>query len=519
VVEGTVVNKITSAGISGATVLLLGPNRNRYEATTDLAGNFRIAGVKPGDYRPNVTKEGFTSDSNDALPGFSSTTHVGSDPVRMRLTLIPPATLRGRVFGVDGEPAAKINVILYPNPRASEAVTAEDGSFAFEDVQPGTVTLLAQPKVVHAAPGKDGVRIETVPTYFPSTPDRAAAAPITVQAGVVQGGYDVRLQTAPVYRVRGVVLQEDGKPAAKAVVNLVSKSPGGPDIGTFISFAGNALTFSIRDGLGVRTQMRDDPVVTETDGVFEFPSVQAGEYVLEAESDTVRDEGRREINHYGNTTITVGRRDMDDLRIQLTQPFDISYSLQLADGTPVPATVFAMVRLAPEDGLRGATGRRQEDGTGRFDYVTPGRYRILAEVQAGGSRQYVTAAFLGANNVLGQIVELSRASPPLRIVLKPAGTIRGVVEGIAENGVEATVVLMPQNLTGTGRTLRTDAQGIFEVSGLPPGGYYVIALDRFDLRMMMDTRQLMGLVPRASTVKAEEGATTSVQLRLIQASR
>src|SRR5271169_1021796 len=60
VVEGTVVNKGTGVGIGGATVHLTQPGGpSRYEASTDSAGMFRIAGVKSGEYRSSVEKDGY----------------------------------------------------------------------------------------------------------------------------------------------------------------------------------------------------------------------------------------------------------------------------------------------------------------------------------------------------------------------------------------------------------------------------------------------------------------------------
>lgn len=48
-----------------------------------------------------------------------------------------------------------------------------------------------------------------VPTYFPSVVDRSLAEQIAVRPGTDRSGYDIRLQTAAVYRVRGVVLDPE----------------------------------------------------------------------------------------------------------------------------------------------------------------------------------------------------------------------------------------------------------------------------------------------------------------------
>src|ERR1051325_10425247 len=76
-VEGVVVNQVTGAGISGATVRFASPRANRYEIITDDTGAFRILGVKPGDYNASVEKSGYFPDSEVfPLPGDRPKYHV-----------------------------------------------------------------------------------------------------------------------------------------------------------------------------------------------------------------------------------------------------------------------------------------------------------------------------------------------------------------------------------------------------------------------------------------------------------
>jgi hypothetical protein len=528
VVEGTVVDKNTGVGISGVTVQLAALNRNRYEATTGAAGIFRIAGVKPGDYRWSAEKDGFFQDEPLSF-GTVRTVHVGEAGVPLQFALVPGGTLRGRVIGVDGKPAAKIEVFLYPNLQGETASTDEEGAFAFHDLRPGQYTLVARaktgPSILVNSSVNNSVRMEPVPTYFPSVVDPAAAQSIAVRAGVEQGGYDIRLQAAPVYRLRGVVLQEDGKPAAKAVVKLVSreaqaKFPGGAEGGFVSSAANGAQAFSLGGRVSAGKPVEEEPVVTGTDGVFEFRSVQAGEYTVGAESDLVHDEvtGRDRV-HFGSTQISVGRSDLDELRIQVAKPFDLRATVEVSafskDGSPAPANAFVTVRLVAEDGFHSSAGRRGKDGAFTIESVTPGRHRILSEALMSGAGYYVADVLLGDSSVLGRVAELSQVSPPIRIILKRGGTVRGVVD----NGANANVVLLPQSLMGTGQSVKTDGQGNFVVAGLPPGVYYAMALDRFDFREMQDPQVLAGLIPGAASVSVEGGATASVELRLIQSPR
>ena len=214
VLEGSVVNSVTGAGIDGAQISLIGKGKGgRKQSVTDAAGNFHISGLAPADYSVVVQKTGFFFIPPLVFPNFSPpSVHVGeaADPPHLRLELIPPAVLRGRVFGTDGKPAAKVQVALGPEYE-KKTITDGDGAFVFENVQSGQSGLAAF----------DG----HVRTYFPATTDPGFAEPISIRPGEDQGGYEISLQTANVYRVRGVVLNAAGNPSANSIVRLQSWQP------------------------------------------------------------------------------------------------------------------------------------------------------------------------------------------------------------------------------------------------------------------------------------------------------
>jgi len=148
------------------------------------------------------------------------------------------------------------------------------------------------------------------------------------------------------------------------------------------------------------------------------------------------------------------------------------------------------------------------DGVLRFgEMMLPGMSRVQADVEAGN--YYVDSILLGSTDITGQSVELTPASPPLKIILKPAGTVRGTLE----EGDTATVVLYPPNFTGTGYSIQ-GAGKTFELTGIPPGEYTAIALDKFDPSTMTNASRLRGLIPRAATVRVEPGSTASIQLKV-----
>jgi hypothetical protein len=496
-VEGMVVNKVTGAGIGDATVRFFAPKADRYETLTDESGAFHISGIKPGDYSSFVEKNGYFRPEILFAGASTQRFSAGGDPIRLRFELNPPALIRGRVIDADGNPASA-SVDL---SRGRIASTKPDGSFVFENIEPGRYTLLARPKTPEPAKPREGSRTEVVPTYYPSAVEPTQAEAIMIRAGAELDGYEIRLQSVPVYRVRGVVLNPDGKPAAKAVVELQPHVPGG-NPGIFLGGTSTRETFSIRTG-EIGLPETEDPFVTGDDGVFEFPSVPAGDWTIRVEGDPVS-EG---VSSVASTRFSLGHGDPDDLKIQLAAPFRLSGTAVLSDGSPPPKDVLLAISLYSETGRSGSGGITDPSGALRLD-VLPGAHEIQADVIMGN--YYADSILLGSTDVTTQRVELTPASPPVKIILKPAGTIRGTIED-ADAG---TVVLFPQSFTGIAYSASIGAPKTFALDGIPPGDYYAIALDRFDARTMADAVRLRSLMPMATSVKMEQGSAASVQLKV-----
>ncbi|HEV8417001.1 MAG TPA: carboxypeptidase-like regulatory domain-containing protein [Bryobacteraceae bacterium] len=509
-VEGVVVNKVTGAGIPDVTLWFWSSGTNSYKAVTNDAGVFQVSGLTPGDYSSSVQKSGYTlPDSNqlDPLPQDPPKRHISAstEPVRFRFELIPPAVLRGRVIGPDGNPA---RAAVELNPQRS-VDTGADGSYAFENLTPGAYMLLARPRSTEHASARDEIRTEVVPTYYPSALDRSLAESIAVHPGAELDGYEIRLQSAEVHPVRGIVLDPDGKPAAKAVVQLRAKIVVSQGM-TIRGSAGKGLAYSFRTG-PVGGQADEQPVITGADGLFEFPSVRMGEWTAEAHSDWIRDEiQHRNFLRFGSAAFRVEHQDPDPLKIQFVTPVSLSVpvTVVLSDGSLPAPGVSVSVTVMSDTASAMMKAPIEPDGVLRFgEMVLPGTSRIQADVEAGN--YYVDSLLLGSTDIAGQSVELTPASPPLKIILKPAGTVRGTLE----EGDTATVVLFPPGFTGVGYSVQ-GAGKAFELTGVPPGEYRAIALDRFDPSIMMDAPRLRGLLLQATSVKAEPGSVSSLQLKV-----
>jgi hypothetical protein len=323
--------------------------------------------------------------------------------------------------------------------------------------------------------------------------------------------YEIRMQTAPVHRVRGIVLDEEGKQLPRAELTLLPAPEGTP----------GPMGLGSRGGPSFfATGMRQDPgglpyatVSAGRDGHFEFPAVPSGNWRIDAESDPGLDTQAPR----GTTSAVVGRDDVDDLQIRVAAPFKLIGAIEWKSDDPLgqqasnSRLLFAVLTLVKADSNEFGRSGLVDSGGLLFDYILPGRYRAI--VKPGLSAQI----FLGESEVTGQTFALTAGGPRLRIALKTwSGTVRGTVE----NGEGATVVLVPQRNDdiSIGQTMRCGAGGSFELNEVSPGDYSIAAFDHMD--GLFPSAEMLSLVgTRGTTVRVEEGSAATVTPPLISTPR
>jgi hypothetical protein len=357
-----------------------------------------------------------------------------------------------------------------------------------------------------------------VPTWFPSVTGSEAAEHIVLRGGDDLAGYEIRLRTAPVYRVRGVVLGENGKPVARAVVRDGPASDG--EFGFTVlgeaapMQAGPLAYFMVYhfnlalSGTGHNTK----------EGFFEFPSVPRGTHLF-----TVIDAAAEPLPPPPPAILTISAivdHDIDDLQIRLNALFSIEGTVELS-GTPAAQTPDAVRHAAAilsggTTGLRVAGAGKLDNGF-RLEHLVEDRYRISAAPGLAGG-YYLASVSLGGQDITGQSVNLDAGSPPVRIVYKPNA---GTVSGIVESGSAASVVLIPQAALDSlsvesGRVSPSGAGGAFEIQSVAPGSYYAFAVDRLEPDKFQDLRIVRKIISSAAIVQVAEGSAVSVKVKNIR---
>jgi hypothetical protein len=471
-VEGRITNSVTGEGIPAVNVILSSPVY--LHAYTDDQGAYRIEGVKEGEYRVALTRSGFIRPQANQSDVWVRVSEDGT--TRLDGTLAPWPSLRGLVIDPEGKPAPEIHV--KPSRDLDEdSITDEEGAFSFEKVEPGRYTLMATPKAPLA------------PTFFPSALELAGAQEIQVQGGADLSGYRIQLRSAPVFKVRGVVLDPSGRPASQAKVTLFTMS-----LAPIVSVAG----FGFNDP----HMLEQGHTVSGEDGAFEFSAVYPGEWRVRAESIVGYDDARRrDVVQSGLRVANVASRDIEHLEVQLADAFAMDVALDGAEELTHPGPIM-LLRL---DGPGGGSDSPQ---THRIENLFPGRYSVLAPNRVPG--YYVSQVLLGGRDVLNREFELSGPGV-LRVVYKHNG---GTVRGTVEHGAGAFVLLFPRaaGFAKTGLLAACGAGGAFSVTDIPPGDYEAIAVYIPEgERNLAAFNSVSGF---GKDVRVQESTTTLVELRV-----
>lgn len=471
-VSGNVTNRATGEGIEGAMVFMgavkpSGPQREGQQVVTTEGGAFKIEGLADGEYVISPSKYGFYS-------LMLATVKVSGD-TRFDLQMFPPVSLRGRVLDPEGKPAEGVVVKLVG--ASPETMTNEEGAFVIEDVPPGLWKVSATPVEAEL---KDEERVVT--TYYPSAVEPSQAQSIRVEDAALSG-YDIRLKTARVRTIRGVVVDAQGNPEQNATVVLFKRAS-----------VAEAIAWDPKPP-GEKHLLAGD------DGSFEFREVAEGDWLLRAIVPARDPETNRPRYRDGLAELIVERSDITDVKIRTREGFPLDITADWGDSPPAKPRQ-ALVNLVPLDGQYPVDG---EVFGGRY-FIGPG----FSFREPDGF--YTAAAMLDNHDVLGQVVELSGPTS-LRMIYKPGGSsVRGTVEGV-ENGAYMNVVLVADGPSAPMIAFgaQCDGDGRFNIPDVPPGEYVAIA----GINGGMSNSEILALLAASGKrVTVEAGGSLQVELKM-----
>ncbi|MEZ5989346.1 MAG: carboxypeptidase regulatory-like domain-containing protein, partial [Planctomycetota bacterium] len=354
-------------------------------------------------------------------------------------------TQRQSLFGPSGVPF-----------RGNPEVTAHPGGgFSLDKLEPGLYVLDIQ------APGYRKI----------------AAGPFQLEKGVAPPAVRVSLDRGRF--IEGVVSRKDSSPLANVRVELMAPPPPGNQTAGSNDFLQQLFR-------GPDNGTRLDQATTDGDGRFRFEGVASGRYRLVASAD-------------GYATLT-------DDTIEVTQVADVKdLRYKLSPGARVYGKVTNReegetyrVIIAGDSGDRRFARIDEKEGTFDEKGLDPGRYRISLVKGNNWMSSVMSAASQGGiqpNLILG---EGDERQWNFNAADEELGGIEGTIylNGQATQGIQVTLspvegasTLDPDALQGMGRmrrmmnrTLqgRTDAEGHYSVTNVPPGQYELEVQRRSD---------------------------------------
>jgi hypothetical protein len=454
---------------------------------TDDGGVFDIAELPAGRYTVNVSKTGFVALSYGQRRPLQAGTPLqlgdGQQLKGVDFRLPRGSIVAGRLFDEDGEPmpGTSVSVMRYQYlqgdrrlVQAGSAQTDDRGQFRIWGLMPGEYYVTATVRNFSFGPGGRGAfggrggfgvgagsEEETVayaPTYYPGVESVDAAKPIAV--GLSQEVLDINFSLLLVRtsRIEGRVLNPDGTAVSAGNVQLIAES---------------ART---RGQIGVRYGSRID-----WDGAFAIGNVPPGRYVLLARADDA------DVLAYGSQPIGVAGGDIDDVRVMVSPGSTISGKVVLPAASQAPDYTRVRVVASPtEQGIEGtAQARVDKDGNFSIQGVAAGPHLIRPQGQLRGLvLQSVTVAGRDATDTP---LDLRSGQNVSNVVMTFTDRISQVSGALTNSEgaplTEYTVLAFPTDNSlwrpqaRQIMTARPDQTGKYTIRGLPPGEYYLVAVD------------------------------------------
>ena len=493
VIGGTVVDE-AGEPVVGVTVRALVKNviagRTRYGnmevigdlaplATTDDRGMFRLARLMPGTYVVVV-------------PSMQTTVPAAA-------LENPDSALRTELFwgGI-----SEITPLGAPR-------TMQMGEFA----------LMTHNRVLIPPPPAATGRMQVYrTTYYPAASTAATSTPITVKSGEERTDVTIGLRPVPAVRVSGRLVTPDGSTPPPMMIRLVGDAMS--DVTTFGSPNGP-------DDVGLETAVG----LSDAQGRFMLLGVPPGEYVLQqANRFLMRPITQGKPSYWISHDVNVGREDIIGLTVDLRPALRVEGRLEVKSANQKEST-FTPVGV----GFETPTG----EPPGRFFAEIARETMTFATVAAGGKYivrppeprgWYMQSTTLNGKDITDRVFDLQGDATSLVVTYtdRSSKVSGSVTDAKGAPSSFAMVLAFPvdrERWTGYGSTPRhlksigTRPTGIYSFENLPPGDYYVVAIEAAEADGWEDPvrlEQLSEVAERLSLATSDSLKTLDLRVRTIR---
>jgi len=516
---------------------------------TDDKGRFSFQ-ADEGIYSVDVEANGYVRQPYGQRyaggPGLPVTLTSGQTTKEINVSLMPAATVSGRIRDTADQPLVGVTVQLlryaydYAGQRTYQPVgstqTNDRGEYRMFWVTPGRYFLLAgrpttglNPLIeVMEASLLGGVTAAGNPApapfgfaFYPGVMDIATAQTLDLQPGADVQAIDLALVTKPsTFSIRGkLVDSKTGQAPRRASVLVMTQTPGG------------------NRNSGILGDIPNQNYDAAT-GTFEIRGLAPGAYTVVAVTQDLLVGPRVGPPQQSSGTLAaaISSSDVEGLVISLAPAAPIAGRLRVEGQLPQPITMdriritlfpTAANPMRPPSGTSTSSAQVTADGSFRFENVAPGDYRI--EVTGLGlpgrfaGTGFVREARFDGTDVLNNPLRFAgSASGLLEIVLTiGGGQITGTLTDVRSQPVPSTrVVLVPDRLRSRPdlyRTATTDANGRFSLAAVAPGDYRIFAWESMEEFGWFDPDAILRSENRGRGIHVAETSSESADARLIPA--
>jgi len=490
-----------------------------WPTVADDNGHYQFSGLAPGDYRVVATDTSFRttehgqrtgSDHGELITAAAGRTVDGVDVVIPR-----GSAVSGRIVDEYGDPIENANVrverIGWSHGRrrlvsvtgVASRQTDDRGRFRIFGLLPGRYVIGAV--VGEPVPGWETADIPGyLRTYFPGSSGAAEA-----QLVEVTDDADALNTEFPLVRGR-----------ASRVAGRVFLASGAPFDGTVW------LNQTARSGAITNVPVRQR---TRADGSFEFTRLAPGEYVIQAATSR---EGTSVEGEFGVTFVPVGGTDVTNATVRMSPGSSIAgritfdgareradpQRVEILAGRPVDLDLWSLA----DNPTAHMTGR--EDGTWELAGLNGSRRLLISGLPRGWTLDRILVDGVDMTDTPLSFGSKDESVRDVEVVLTDrVTTIQGNVhDGRDQPSTGATVVAFSSTRSlwyPETRFVRMEGtvNGDFIMSGLPPGEYFVAALEGSGTALLEDRLDdrtfLESLVVGAARVTLDGGQRVLVSLR------